>query len=93
METNQRYGLLIARIGGELAQIMSLNAAIRTAANAPVAICWETAMAAPVSVAEAEALAAVADAEPEPEAEPPAVAEDSGVVEVEEAVAALAAEV
>ena len=48
----------------------SLNAAIKTAAKAPVANCCETAMAAPV--AEAEALAADAEAEPTTELAEPA---------------------
>jgi len=74
------------------AQTKSLKAAIKTAATAPVATCWEIATAAPV--AEAEALAPVAEAELEPEAELPveAAAEDEAA-EVEEAEEASAAEV
>jgi len=83
--------LLVARVGGKGAQIKSLKAANSTAANAPVAICWETAMAAPV--AEAEALAAVGEAVLEPEPELPAEVEGLGVEEVDEAVVAAAAEV
>ena len=48
---------------------MSLKAAIRIAAKAPVVICWDKATAAPVWEAEADALAAVADAEPDERSE------------------------
>ena len=74
---------------------------MRTAANAPVATCWDTAIAAPVGEAEAWAAVAEAELEPEPpelEAELPelpeaAAPEDAAGDEVAEAELPAAAEV